>query len=497
MPDGRTMTRPATGAALLVPTAMGFVLLLFLVRGEWGPLRRLDEAVADGLNDAVADHGVVVEALRVVTALGGSPALAWVTSVGVVWLLLRRQVRAALYMAVAAVGAWILISVVKTLVGRLRPVVDEPLVTPSGLSFPSGHALSSLVSYGVLLLVFLPAMNRTARRFSAVVAVVIVVLVGFTRMALGVHYLSDVVAGWLLGAVWLAVTAVAFRHWPQDRLLGHPLPRVAQGGGTERSRVPSGLPVLGSAAGLRPVPERHHPVLPRPLVAAAELGVVWLLTLGALYGLGLLVKDAGPGSGPASWDRSVVHQLAGARTPRLDDIATGLQILGGTLGITAAVAVVGPLAVAVTRSWRPLALLALALVGQVTLFLVTVALVARDRPDVPHLNSDLPPTASFPSGHVTATLALTACTAIIVFRATGHTGWRVTSVVLAAVITTAVAVERLYAGAHYPSDVLASLVLAGPWTAACWWITRPVSQARAEEQATTHPAEHRRAAPRR
>ncbi|MGA5279369.1 phosphatase PAP2 family protein [Streptomyces griseoincarnatus] len=483
----RTVTRPVVGAVLLLSAATGFVLLLFLVRGEWPLLWRMDQAVADVLNGAVAGHGVVVRALRVVTDLGGSPALAWVTSVGVVWLLLRRQVRAALFVAVATVGAWILISVVKALVGRLRPVVDEPLEAPSGLSFPSGHALSSLVSYGVLLLVFLPVMNRTVRRAATAVAVVLVVLVGFTRIALGVHYLSDVVAGWLLGAVWLAVTAVAFRHWPHERLLGHPLPQTAEGGAVERSRVPSGLPVLGSARELRPVPERHAHALPRPLVAGAELAVAWLLIVGALYGLGVLVKGAGPGSGPAGWDRAVVRDLAEVRTPWLNHVAEGLRILGGSPGIIAGVAIVAPLAVAVTRSWRPLVLLAMALVGQITIFLVIVALVARTRPDVPHLAGDLPPTTSFPSGHVTATLALTTCTAIIVFRATGNAWWRLISVVLAVAITAAVALERLYAGAHYPSDVLAALLLTGPWTAACWWATRPAPEDRAREQATMNP----------
>ncbi|MFB8759309.1 phosphatase PAP2 family protein [Streptomyces nigra] len=486
----RTVTRPAAGAVLLLLAATAFVLLLFLVRGQWGPLRAMDQAVADGLNGAVAGHGVVVEALRAVTGLGGSPALAWVTGVGVVWLLLRRQVRAALYVAVAAVGAWVLISVVKALVGRLRPVVDEPLDSPSGLSFPSGHALSSLVSYGVLLLVFLPVMSRRVRRAALAVAVVVVVLVGFTRIALGVHYLTDVVAVWLLGAVWLAVTAVAFRHWPRERLLGHPMPQAAEGGPVERSRVPSGLPVLGSAEALRPVPERHAHALPRPLLAGAELMVVWLLIAGALYGLGTLIKGAGAGPEPTGWDGAVVRDLAEVRTPWLNDAAEGLRILGGAPGIIAGVAIVAPLAVAVTRSWRPLALLGLALVGQIILFLVTVALVARARPDVPHLTAELPPTASYPSGHVTATLTLTACTAIIVFRATGRTGWRVTSVVLAVLITAAVAFERLYAGAHYPSDVLAALLLAGPWTAACWWATRPAPGDRTRERASLDPAAH-------
>ncbi|CAL9317399.1 hypothetical protein SUDANB148_05663 [Streptomyces sp. SudanB148_2056] len=116
-----------------------------------------------------------------------------------------------------------------------------------------------------------------------------------------------------------------------------------------------------------------------------------------------------------------------------------------------------------------------------------MALVARTRPDVPHLAGDLPPTTSFPSGHVTATLALTTCTAIIVFRATGNAWWRLISVVLAVAITAAVALERLYAGAHYPSDVLAALLLTGAWTAACWWATRPAPEDRAREQATMNP----------
>lgn len=131
--------RAAVGPLLLL-TVTAFVLLLFLVRGEWSPLHRADQAVADGLNDAVAGDEVVVRVLRIVTNLGGSPMLAWLISVGVAWLL-RRQVRAALYAAVAALGAWALISVLKILAGRLRPVVDEPLATASGLSFPSGHAL--------------------------------------------------------------------------------------------------------------------------------------------------------------------------------------------------------------------------------------------------------------------------------------------------------------------------------------------------------------------
>ncbi|WP_435612256.1 hypothetical protein [Streptomyces sp. bgisy159] len=69
------------------------------------------------------------------------------------------------------------------------------------------------------------------------------------------------------------------------------------------------------------MPERHAHALPRPLVAGAELLVAWQLIAGALYGLGALVKNAGPGSGPPGWDRAVVRDLAAARTPWLDQVA--------------------------------------------------------------------------------------------------------------------------------------------------------------------------------
>lgn len=79
-----------------------------------------------------------------------------------------------------------------------------------GNSFPSGHSLGSIVCYGALLLVFLPA--ASGRRRAAFMAVVLptVALVGISRIVLGVHYLSDVVGAWALGIAWLGVTAFAF-----------------------------------------------------------------------------------------------------------------------------------------------------------------------------------------------------------------------------------------------------------------------------------------------
>src|SRR6202000_135054 len=116
-------------------------------------------------------------------------------------------------------------------VGRLRPVVAHPVAYGNGNSFPSGHALGSIVCYGALFLVFLPAARGTWRRVLTAVTVTLIAAIGVSRLLLGVHYLSDVLGAWALGITWLGIPAF-------------PL---------ELSRQPSGQPVT------RPLTEGLEP----------------------------------------------------------------------------------------------------------------------------------------------------------------------------------------------------------------------------------------------
>jgi undecaprenyl-diphosphatase len=99
----------------------------------------------------------------------------------------------------------------------LRPVLTHPVAHESGLSFPSGHAQAAIVGYAVLLLVFLPILHGAWRRVAVAVAVLMVLAIGFSRIALGVHYVSDVVGGYVLGAAWVAAMAAAFNAMRVDR----------------------------------------------------------------------------------------------------------------------------------------------------------------------------------------------------------------------------------------------------------------------------------------
>jgi undecaprenyl-diphosphatase len=106
--------------------------------------------------------------------------------------------------------------------------------------------------------------------------------------------------------------------------------------------------------------------------------------------------------------------------------------------------------------------LAVALVGELAVFLTATALVDRPRPPVPHLDAQLPPTSSFPSGHTAAAICLYGTLAALVLAAT-RVWWRRVAVILAVLLVVAVALARLYRGAHYPTDVLGSVLFAAPW----------------------------------
>ncbi len=105
----------------------------------------------------------------------------------------------------ALVGAAILNQLLKGLFTRPRPTLPDPLLLESGYSFPSGHAMGSLIVYGVLVyFAVLTLQNWWARVAVILAATLLVLLIGFSRMYLGVHYVSDVVAGYAAGGVWLS-----------------------------------------------------------------------------------------------------------------------------------------------------------------------------------------------------------------------------------------------------------------------------------------------------
>jgi membrane-associated phospholipid phosphatase len=149
------------------------------------------------------------EFFEFVTFLGNVPTLAAVTFVGAILLSRKRQTAELQLLLLAAIGTQILTFGLKLGFERERPFFSDPLATESTYSFPSGHASVSLAVYGTLG--YIAARHASTRRVqlaSLGAAAVLVLLIGFSRLYLGVHFLSDVIAGFSLGIAWVAFCVV-------------------------------------------------------------------------------------------------------------------------------------------------------------------------------------------------------------------------------------------------------------------------------------------------
>jgi undecaprenyl-diphosphatase len=461
------MSVPAAARRRLAPiafvTAAAFVfaLVLLLVRLRWAPLESADHGAATRLNSLVAGHSAVVSVVKAVTWLGSGGVLWTLTGAACVLLALRRRWRLAAYLLVAGAGDLVLDPVLKALVGRLRPVVAHPIAHGNGNSFPSGHALGSIICYGALFLVFLPAARGRWRRVLTAAIVTLIVAIGVSRLLLGVHYISDVLGGWALGITWLGVTAFAF----------------------ELSRQATGEPVTDPVTeGLEPEaradlqPTEPETTMPHDRARtygriAAGVVVTWVLIVGALTGIGKLIMITRNGNGNLLGDHTIPHWFAAQRTATLNHWSLIASNLGATQDILIVSVAACVVFIAVTRHWRPVVFIAVVMLGELAAFLIIAAIVKRPRPDVPHLDSHLP-TSAFPSGHMAATTCLYAGIAILVI---GHARgwWRYLFLIPAIVMPVMIATARMYRGEHHPTDILASVLFAALWLTANTMLIKP------------------------
>jgi undecaprenyl-diphosphatase len=201
-----------------------------------------------------------------------------------------------------------------------------------------------------------------------------------------------------------------------------------------REGVPSALFLLGWA-----------------VVLAAALSVAgWVLAK--------VVHDDGIGRADASLSR----WFAGERSDGLNDLTAVTSGIGGTVTITAMAVLAVAVAAFVWRRWREPLLVAVAVAGEVAIFLAVTMLVDRKRPPVTHLD-EAPPTSSFPSGHTAATLALWGALAVLASERARSALVRGLFLTLAVVLPLLVASSRLYRGMHYLTDVVGGLTLGAAW----------------------------------
>lgn len=192
--------------------------LALLALGLWGfgdlsedvltgdPIVAFDGRVADWLH--AHEVGPVTVVMRGITLLGSALVVIPLAAAGVAGLLSRRRWAEAGLVLMATVGAELLTTGLKLGFERQRPFFPDPLATEATFSYPSGHATVSLAFYGALAVLVVRA--YPARRVLVLAGTgALVVMIGFSRLYLGVHFVSDVLAGFSAGLVWLTLCVLA------------------------------------------------------------------------------------------------------------------------------------------------------------------------------------------------------------------------------------------------------------------------------------------------
>jgi undecaprenyl-diphosphatase len=169
-----------------------------------GPITRIDRDIVLFM---VAHRAAwLITLAKDVSAAHQTSAVLCATALVAAWLAWRRHAHWALLLLAVPTGM-LANNGLKHLFGRARPVLDDPLVRLTTLSFPSGHALAGTLFYGALCLVVLAHVRRRGWRMAAVaVTLAMIALVAASRLYLTVHYFSDVLAGIAFGVAWLALT---------------------------------------------------------------------------------------------------------------------------------------------------------------------------------------------------------------------------------------------------------------------------------------------------
>lgn len=217
-PAARYGLRLTLALSALSLMAIPFALLVVQVASR-GAMVRLDRALSESLFRLRAAHSWLSVIFNAISFLGFPPWFIVLVGGVSLYLFKKSQPRLMMFLLTSTIGGSILNTIVKEAVNRPRPTFRDPAAVTfqSGKSFPSGHSMSSTIAYGALLLIFLPLIPKRYRKMAIGGTILLVLIIGLARLGLGVHYLSDVLGGYILGLAWLTASTTAFSIWRIER----------------------------------------------------------------------------------------------------------------------------------------------------------------------------------------------------------------------------------------------------------------------------------------
>ena len=205
-PEGFLARRPAVGLGLLLLGGLVFAILAFNVRTN-GPLLAWDLPIDQAMHArATQDSWIGLDAMLIAGGLGQQTAVVIMILLALYWVWQRHWYEIGMLL-VGVAGGTVWFEILSNLIGRHRPVFPDPITTPlPGPGFPSGHSMTAVLLYGLILVLLLPRLASWRWRLLAVLdALLIVLLVGFSRLYIGDHFPTDVLAGYSFGLAWGAL----------------------------------------------------------------------------------------------------------------------------------------------------------------------------------------------------------------------------------------------------------------------------------------------------
>jgi membrane-associated phospholipid phosphatase len=150
-------------------------------------------------------NGTLTEIMVSASRFGSTPSLVVIALLATAWLIYHDRRADAVFLALGTAGGLALAPLLKLVFTRSRPPIAEHIVVVDSWSFPSAHSANSMAVLGLLTVLAIRARpGRLRRTLLAVLGAFLVFVVGFSRVYLGVHWPSDVLAGWVVGALWVA-----------------------------------------------------------------------------------------------------------------------------------------------------------------------------------------------------------------------------------------------------------------------------------------------------
>ena len=201
-----TLSRLATYRPLfagLTAALLTWVFIQISVEMSEGDTRAFDLAILRAAQSLRSGHPWVAEVMRDLSGLGSTSVLTLFTVIAVGYLAVVRARLTALLVASAVITGSVGVSLLKTQFDRARPDADLAVLVVPGMSFPSGHAtIAAIVFLTVAALLASTRSRALERTYILAMAILMALLVGLSRIALGVHWATDVAAGWAFGAAW-------------------------------------------------------------------------------------------------------------------------------------------------------------------------------------------------------------------------------------------------------------------------------------------------------